>query len=123
VQLTITKKQLADLDACSEGVKALANVMGQGDSWTVEWTREKQIELMLTPVGKFIGWAYDEGLIPLWSMNGASLVGASLDGARLDRAKICLCGNGPCVRLRDVLAAAGWVPGADGLLEKVQVTD
>ena len=54
-------------------------------------------------------------------LDWASLVGARLDRASLDRArlvwaKVCLCNSVPCVSLRELLAANGWIVGSDGLL-------
>ena len=162
MQLTLTVEQLVAKQACPEGVDAFRELFG-ADQAVVKWTKEKQIELLLTPIGKYIVWAWREGLIPMWAMDGARLVGASLVGARLvgasldgarldgarlvgasldgarldgaslvgaslvgaslvgaslDRAKVCLCSDGACVRLREFLALWGWAPGAGGLPAK-----
>jgi hypothetical protein len=145
VQITITRQQLVSLGACDDALKIFAEQFGF-ESVTVDWTQIRQIELLLSPIGKYLGWAYERKLLPWWSMvgapldgaslnrasldgasldgaslNRASLVGASLDGANLTDAKVCLCSNGPCVRLREVLDAAGWVPGREGLLARKPV--
>ena len=145
MQITITRQQLVSLGACDDALKIFAEQFGF-ESVTVDWTQIRQIELLLSPIGKYLGWAYERKLLPWWSMvgapldgaslnrasldgasldgaslNRASLVGASLDGANLTDAKVCLCSNGPCVRLREVLDAAGWVPGREGLLARKPV--
>ena len=79
VLITITKQQLNILGACTKGICELENVFGgNAESWSVEWTRNKQIELISTPLGIYLGWAFTKGLIPQWSMNGADLRHANL---------------------------------------------
>ena len=136
--ITITRQQLEDLSACDEALRAFAEVYGT--IATEDWTRDKQIEILLSPLGRFVGWAWEKGLLPMWSMNGASLYGAnlnyaslnganlngaSLNGANLNHAnlngaKVCLCNSTPCHQLRAVLAKWGWAPSADGLLESAE---
>lgn len=81
--MKLTLSQLLKKGACEEGIQALKKVLGDKDVWEGEWTKERQIQLMLTPVGKYIGWACQQGLLPLWEMSGADLRGANLSGANL----------------------------------------
>ncbi len=87
MNLTISIADLSKLDACSEGVQAFREFFG-ADAYSCDWTRDKQIELLKSPIGRWLGWAHQVGLIPWWNLNGASLTGASLDGANLNRADL-----------------------------------
>lgn len=42
MQLTLTKEMLIQKDACEDGVEAFVSMFGE--SATVEWTRDKQID-------------------------------------------------------------------------------
>ena len=120
MNVTVSVARLKELDACKEAVAAFREHFGESAS--VDWTPEKQLDVLRSPLGKYLGWAWGKNLLPMWRMGGADLGGADLGGAYLrgvdlGGAKICLCRNGPCIRLCQVLDAAGWVANADGLLE------
>ena len=121
MQLIITAKQLIDLEACDKGVEAFREVFG--DEAIVEWSVSKQIEVLRTPLGKYFGWAFAAGLLPMWSLRSANLrlanlrsadlssadlssadlSSANLSSANLDGARVCLCDNRPCHELREML--------------------
>ena len=120
MNVTVSVARLKELDACKEAVAAFREHFGESAS--ADWTPEKQLDVLRSPLGKYLGWAWGKNLLPMWRMGGAylggaDLGGADLGGADLRGAKICLCRNGPCVRLCQVLDAAGWVANAAGLLE------
>lgn len=48
-----------------------------------EWTKEKQIETIKTPMRKYLSWAYYSGLIPYWSMIDSNLSDSDLRGSDL----------------------------------------
>lgn len=102
--MKITIQQLEELGACDPGkdmflVHARDGVLDLG-----EWTREKQINLLVSsPLKKYFGWAVENALLPLWSMayadlrdadlrdadlRGANLRGADLTGADLTGANL-----------------------------------
>lgn len=83
MKIKLTRSQLEKLAACDDGIEALETLLGEGDEWETDWTRKRQIELLQTTVGKYIGWAHANGLIPMWSMSGANLSGADLSRANL----------------------------------------
>jgi hypothetical protein len=86
MMLKLTVEQLEEAGGCDEGIKAFRDMFGDGVE--VDWTPEKQIEILKSPLGKHLGWAFESKLIPLWSMARARLDGANLDGARLDGANL-----------------------------------
>jgi len=124
MQLSLTVAQLEAKEACEEGVEAFRAAFG--DEAKVEWTREKQIETLRSPLGKWLAWAWRVDLIPWWSMSWADLSRANLSGAdlswadrpNLDSAKVCLCESSPCVALRKLLDDNGWSVSYDGLLRQ-----
>ncbi len=87
MKITITRTQLEELGAYCDGVKALEEIFGRDGPWTTEWTRFRQIELLRTPLGRYLGWARNRGLIPFWDMTGACLSGAQLINAILTGVK------------------------------------
>ena len=86
MKLTITKQQLKEAGACDEGLRTFAELFG--DQAECDWTLEKQLEVLHGPLGRYVGWAYRAGLLPLWSLSGANLSGANLSGADLSRANL-----------------------------------
>jgi len=80
--MRITKEFLESESACADGVAAFCAMFPDGFDLS-EWTREKQIEIVKSDLRQFLGWAFSTGVVPLWSMQGASLDGANLDGASL----------------------------------------
>ena len=81
MKLTLSVKQLEDASACFEAIIAFRQVYGEAAE--VEWTKEAQVEILRGPLGKYLGWAFRAGLLPMWSLDGANLDGANLDGANL----------------------------------------
>ena len=84
--MRITIEQLQALDACKEGIAAFRNYFGEIAEQ--EWTREKQLEIINSPLRVYFGWAVNNGLIPIWSMSDANLSGADLSRAYLSRANL-----------------------------------
>ena len=118
MQLTMSVEILAKAEACGEAVTEFRKMFGE--SVTVEWTREKQIEIMRGSLGKYLGWAWRNNLIPWWNLSGADLLGAYLSGEGVDisGAKVCVCDASACVSLRELLAANGYTVDKHGLLAK-----
>ena len=77
--IKITIEMLKKKEACLEGIKEFEKIFGLETK--LEWTKEKQIELFKTPLCKYIMWAVNKGIIPLWSMAGANMAGANMAGA------------------------------------------
>ena len=86
MKLTLTIEQLKARDACQEGVDAFRSTFGE--SATVDYTREAQIELMRGPMGRWIGWAHAVGLVPWWNLSRANLSGTDLSRANLSGANL-----------------------------------
>ena len=87
MKLTITKQQLKKLNACPEGVEAFEKY-AKGDTLEIDWTIEAQLKIIKSPMRKFFGWGWAQGLFPLWSMRSADLYGADLSGADLSGANL-----------------------------------
>jgi uncharacterized protein YjbI with pentapeptide repeats len=81
MKLKITTKDLEAKNACQSGIDEFMKIY-KGKA-SIDWTVEKQIEIFKTPLGKYVGWAYQNDIIPLWSMRDADLYGADLYGANL----------------------------------------
>ena len=86
MKLTITVKQLESLSACSEGVALFKKIYG--DKAIIKWTLEAQLELIKSPMGRYLGWAFWSKLLPLWSMRYANLSGADLRSTNLSCADL-----------------------------------
>lgn len=69
-------------NACTKGMKEFEKLFPLGFNMS-EWTRKKQIEIIKTPLRKYIAWAYYNNIIPLWSMRNANLRNADLSNAVL----------------------------------------
>ena len=67
------------------------------------WTRDEQIAVLRDGF-RWLGWAFDRGVLPMWSMTGADLTGADLTDAYLTRARWPRASPVP----------AGWTLGASG---------
>ena len=63
--MKITIEQLEKHNACEEGIGDFLKMFTSGIA-DVEWTYEKQIEIIQSPLRKYIGWAVYEKLIPLY---------------------------------------------------------
>ena len=80
MKIKVTAQQLAEMGACHAAIDDFTRHFG-GDTAEVEWTREYQIEIVKSPLRRWIGWAWRHGIAPMWSMRGADLTGADLTGA------------------------------------------
>ena len=67
MKLKITVADLQSKRACRSGIDAFSKQFGQVAK--IEWTRESQIELLKTPMRKYLGWAHYVGLLPLWTLS------------------------------------------------------
>ena len=81
MQITITIEQLVQAGACDEAIAEFRSLYGE--SGTENWTRERQIELLKGPLGKFLAWAWQNNLVPLWNLYRANLSGTNLYRANL----------------------------------------
>ena len=84
--MKVTVEMLRSVRACKPAIEVFQSTFG--DVAEMDWTQEKQIEIMRGPMGKYIGWAYQNNLIPLWSMRKADLSEANLGGANLSWANL-----------------------------------
>src|SRR3990167_1489266 len=94
--MLLTVDMLHAKGACASGIEDFRAIFG--DKFDGDWTPDLQLWVLhdwpyATPEGvrlvslrKYIGWAYAQKLIPLWSMSGANLSGANLHGANLSGA-------------------------------------
>ena len=83
--VVITYQQLVDAKACEEDLEAWREFFGGEHDMVIDggWTRDAQLLLLHTPLRRYIGWACDNGLIPMWSMSRADLHGADLQRSDL----------------------------------------
>ena len=86
MKLTLSTSMLRSNEACSEGMEEFKKLFGE--SAEVDWTPEKQIEILKTPLKQYIGWAFHMKLIPMWSMESADLRSANLQCADLQHADL-----------------------------------
>ena len=87
MQITVTRQQLENLNACQPGLDWFDSVATDG-VWSVDWTPETQIDWIKNRgLCRWIGWAIDKKLLPLWSMSGADLYEADLYEADLRMAE------------------------------------
>jgi hypothetical protein len=86
MRLTVTVARLEGLGACAEALALFRE--HYGDQATAEWTAEKQLEVLRGPLGRYVGWAVENKLLPLWSMADANLAGANLARAYLADANL-----------------------------------
>lgn len=82
MEITITVDDIRNAGGKCSGIEEFKEIYG--DSATLKWSREFQIELLKTSkLKRYFGWAVAVGLLPIWSMRGANLRGADLYGADL----------------------------------------
>ena len=96
--MLLTVDMLHAKGACASGIEDFRAIFG--DKFDGDWTPDLQLWVLhdwpyATPEGvrlvslrKYIGWAYAQKLIPLWSMSGAVLRWADLYGADLRNADL-----------------------------------
>jgi len=87
VKITISTEQLEELDACEKAIIEFKEYFHK-DEVTLNWTPRLQLAIVKSPLRKYIRWAVENKIIPLWSMSGANLSGANLSGANLSRANL-----------------------------------
>jgi len=84
----ITKDQLLSLNACEEAVDLFDRFFPNGFDMS-KWSLEYQIKILTkTRLRKYLGWCFDNKLLPQWSMCGADLNGANLRYANLTDANL-----------------------------------
>lgn len=79
--IKITAELLREHDACDPGLEDFEATYPDG--LETEWTLEDQLAILRTPLRRWLGWAWQEGLLPAWSMACMDLSGARLDDADL----------------------------------------
>ena len=87
MKITITTEQLRVIGACEDGITAFRGFFSN-ESATREWTAATQIEMLKSPLGRYLGWAVRNKLIPAWSMQSAYLQSADLQSADLRSANL-----------------------------------
>lgn len=77
--MKITKKQLLAAGASENCAAYKKFVQEFGDEVEIDWTPEKQLEMLADSVWRrALGWCWWEGILPAWSMFRAALFGANL---------------------------------------------
>ena len=79
--MKITIETLRPFRACREGISDFAREFPDGLDTGGEWTAAHQIGALMTPMRKWLGWAWQVGMLPQWTLSGADLSGADLSGA------------------------------------------
>lgn len=75
--MRITTDTLYDNGACLAGISAFRTVFPDGFSG--EWTADAQMWVLAFPqTRRYLGWAWHNGLVPMWSLRDANLCGAYL---------------------------------------------
>ena len=87
MKITISTEQLEELDACEKAIIEFKEYFHK-DEVTLNWTPRLQLAIVKSPLRKYIRWAVENKIIPLWSMSGANLSRANLSGANLSRANL-----------------------------------
>ena len=88
--MRITKAQLlapGATKACAEGVADFAKVFPKGLDLT-KWTPTMQALCLGTDLRTQMGWAWQNGWVPMWTMRGWDLRGANLRYANLQGANL-----------------------------------
>ena len=88
--MRITKAQLlapGATKACAEGVADFAKVFPKGLDLT-KWTPTMQALCLGTDLRTQMGWAWQNGWVPMWTMRGWDLRGANLRYANLQGADL-----------------------------------
>ena len=88
MKIEITIEQLREKNACTPGMTDFIAIYPSGIA-SIDWTRQTMIDMLKSPLRKWIGWAYKRCLLPYWSLCEADLSGADLRGADLSEADLC----------------------------------
>ena len=114
--MLLTVDMLHAKGACASGIEDFRAIFG--DKFEGDWTPDLQLWVLhdwpyATPEGvrlvslrKYIGWAYAQKLIPLWSMSGADLSTADLSTADLSGADL----SGADLYRANLANVIGYVP-------------
>ena len=77
--MKITKEMLESAGACTTGpLDRFGGVWDYG-----EWTPEVQAGMLMSDLRKYLGWLWETGIVPQWSMKKWGLKGANLRRADL----------------------------------------
>src|SRR5512135_1482497 len=87
-ELIITAETLRRADACESGIRIFERECPDGLPLAL-WTLDLQIHAVLSPLRAYIGWAWRNRIVPLWSLSGANLSRADLSHANLWGANLC----------------------------------
>ena len=84
MKITITREQLETAGASESCIAYVKFIQEFGDKVEIEWSLEKQLEMLSDPVWRqVLGRCWWKGILPAWSMIGVDLSGASLFRADL----------------------------------------
>jgi uncharacterized protein YjbI with pentapeptide repeats len=100
--ITITRKQLTDLDACADGLAYFDTIAPDG-TLAFKWTPLAQAWLAVD-AGKWVRWAREHNILPYADLSGADLSGADLSYAILRDAVL----SGANLRGADLNACVPW---------------
>ena len=79
----ITVEYLREIKACEEGILVFTEVYPAGLD-PAAWTLEEQLRVLKhTKLREYLGWAWENQVVPQWSMTRADLTGADLTRAYL----------------------------------------
>ena len=85
-EMKITADDLLRKEACEDGVALFRKLYPDG--FGGEWNREAQIKILRSPLRKHLAWAWNVGLVPMWSISNANLSNANLSYANLSNANL-----------------------------------
>jgi hypothetical protein len=89
----ISVTRLRELEACEGGVKAFAKAFPEGLDVS-RWDASCQLGVLMHPeLRRYLGWAWENGLLPRlpmagWNLRGANLSKVNLRGAILSKANL-----------------------------------
>jgi hypothetical protein len=84
--MRITIDTLEEFGACERGKDKFCELFPSG--WCGEWTLDKQLEMIRSPLRIFADWAFKTRLVPMLSMEEVNLSMADLSGVDLHGANL-----------------------------------
>lgn len=83
----VTERTLQRLNACEDGLDWFRQRYPQGGN-VRDWTRDEQVDGLKAGGGRWLGMAFDHGLLRHWPMDKADFENADLDGLALAGARM-----------------------------------
>jgi hypothetical protein len=85
--MIITLAKLKERDACLDAICEFEQAVGKQTA-NIEWNEAAQGWVLASPWRTWLGWAWRNHILPMWSMSGADLSRADLSRADLSRADL-----------------------------------